>query len=102
MNAELNGVKLEVDQSNLVGEDGPWDCILVGDMFYDPEFSSTLLGWLSRMAGKGKTVLIGDAGRLRPMTIERSERLKLLLASHLPEYLRAENDGVSTVQVWSF
>lgn len=64
MNAELNGVALDVLTTDLL--DGPYpgiDVILAGDMCYEKPLAARVEGWLRARAGDGLTVLMGDPGR---------------------------------------
>jgi predicted nicotinamide N-methyase len=65
INAERNGVSLRVETRDGLGgaPDGDIDVILLGDMFYDPEFSTRLLGWLRAARARGVEVLLGDPDR---------------------------------------
>lgn len=64
VNAELNGVSLEVTTDDLIGRDDPsWEVVLAGDMFYDAELSERVLSWLGGLARRGALVLLGDPGR---------------------------------------
>lgn len=101
LNAELNKISLKTESLNFVGHKILWDCILVGDMFYNNELASSLLKWLQQLHISGKTVLIGDAGRLSKMDIYGKENLKLLAIYELPENVKRENEELSSAQVWS-
>jgi predicted nicotinamide N-methyase len=63
LNARLNGVELEQEIEDRVGDvlDG-WDTILVGDMFYEAA-ALRIAPWLKSLSEHGKTVLVGDPGR---------------------------------------
>ncbi|HEY3450216.1 MAG TPA: 50S ribosomal protein L11 methyltransferase [Myxococcales bacterium] len=63
LNAALNGVALETTCRDLVGLDEGWDLVLVGDMFYEAALAERLADWLSRLAARGATVLVGDPNR---------------------------------------
>ena len=63
MNAALNGVMLTVTGDLLDAPPPLVDLILVGDLFYDPELAARVLPFLSRAAGQGVEVLVGDIGR---------------------------------------
>lgn len=64
LNAALNGVAVEALHADVVGEDGGWQVVLVGDVLYEPALAARVLGWLQRLAARGATVLIGDPGRV--------------------------------------
>lgn len=101
LNADINNVHVETSSSNLIGQSIPWDCILVGDMFYDEEFALVLFKWLRRLHDSGKLILIGDAGRLALKNACQRENLKSLGTVQLPCNVRAENNGFSTAEIWS-
>lgn len=75
LNAELNGVAVEVVDRDLTGEQPPdVDLALVGDLFYAPRLASRVTRFLDRCLDAGIAVLVGDvgrahlpAGRLRPL-----------------------------------
>lgn len=63
LNAAANGVGLEVAGDDLIGGDGFWDVVLVGDAFYEKPLADRLAPWLAALARRGATVLVGDPGR---------------------------------------
>lgn len=63
LNAALNQVSVEARVANVVGSDEGWDLVLAGDVFYERAPSGAIATWLSKLAGRGATVLIGDPGR---------------------------------------
>lgn len=57
INAELNQVAIDSLTENLVGHASlSYDCVLVGDVFYDSEFAHILMPWLQQLLGEGKEV----------------------------------------------
>lgn len=64
LNAALNGIEVETTSRDLIGDplDG-FDVILAGDMFYDPAFAKRVTEWLTSLAERGLTVLLGDPHR---------------------------------------
>lgn len=64
LNAELNGVTLEVTGDDLLKAPAP-DCsiILVGDLFYEKELAGRVFNWLSQAEKRGIPALVGDPGR---------------------------------------
>ena len=60
LNAEANGVAVDVTAEDVIGRDCVWDVILVGDMCYERPLAERLLAWLQ---GCGVRVLLGDPGR---------------------------------------
>jgi predicted nicotinamide N-methyase len=60
LNAVANGVTVAVTQDDLIGAEGDWDVILVGDLFYERPLAERLLAWLKTL---GCPALLGDPGR---------------------------------------
>ena len=63
LNAEANGVEVEITTDDLIGRNGGWDTILVGDMCYERPLAERLTAWLRDLASAGATILMGDPGR---------------------------------------
>lgn len=72
MNAEANGLSLEVRCADLLGPAGPgldearWpapEIVLAGDVWYDRELASRAAPWLAALAAEGVRVVTGDPGR---------------------------------------
>ncbi len=63
LNAARNGVAIEPVIHDLIGHDGGWEVVLAGDVFYEQPLAERLMPWLSALAGRGATVLVGDPGR---------------------------------------
>jgi predicted nicotinamide N-methyase len=63
LNAALNGVSIEIIERDIVGERGPWDVILAGDVCYERPMAERVSRWLADMARYGMRVLMGDPGR---------------------------------------
>jgi predicted nicotinamide N-methyase len=62
-NAAANGALVSVTSDNLIGRDGGWQTLLVGDMCYERPLAEQLLAWLRTCASQGMLVLLGDPGR---------------------------------------
>jgi len=60
LNAAANDCHLTVTQDDLIGTQGPWEVILVGDLFYERPLAERLLAWLTPL---GRPALLGDPGR---------------------------------------
>lgn len=102
INANLNSVRLKTSWNNLIGEKNlPFDCILLGDVFYDVEFADQLIPWLHSMKNEGKTILIGDPGR-HALDKNKVTNLRLKATYELPENVCIENHGFKNVFVWEF
>jgi predicted nicotinamide N-methyase len=63
LNAALNAVDIESESRDLIGSEGRWDTILVGDMCYERPLADRLTAWLRQLASQGATVMVGDPGR---------------------------------------
>lgn len=63
LNAIANSAILGTTTADLIGSDGNWRVILVGDMCYERPLAERLLDWLIDRAVHGATVLLGDPGR---------------------------------------
>jgi predicted nicotinamide N-methyase len=62
LNAALNGVTMEVADTDVVGSDCRWDVILAGDVCYEAPMTAHILPWLRSMAARCE-VLVADPGR---------------------------------------
>jgi predicted nicotinamide N-methyase len=60
LNAAANGQQITVTQDDLIGTQGDWEVILVGDLFYERPLAQRLLAWLKPLA---MPALLGDPGR---------------------------------------
>jgi predicted nicotinamide N-methyase len=63
LNATANSAIVSATTDDLIGSDGNWRTILVGDMCYERPLAERLLAWLTDRATHGATVLLGDPGR---------------------------------------
>ena len=63
LNAALNDVAVTTIEKDIVGEHGPWDAILAGDVCYERPMAEQVSRWLKDMAQQGVRVLMGDPGR---------------------------------------
>jgi predicted nicotinamide N-methyase len=63
LNAFANSAIVSATTDDLIGSDGNWRIILVGDMCYERPLAERLLEWLIGRAAHGATVLLGDPGR---------------------------------------
>jgi predicted nicotinamide N-methyase len=73
LNAAANTAAVAVTQDDLIGTEGDWDVILVGDLFYERPLAERLLAWLKTL---GRPALLGDPGR-NYFPKDRVERLAL-------------------------
>ncbi len=98
LNAEANGLTLSVTTQDLVGEDGPWDMILVGDMCYEQPLAGAVEEWLHVQVANGIDVLIGDPGR----TYLPKNRLEKLVSYAVKTSRALEDTDVRNTSVWQF
>ena len=64
LNAEANGVVLEIVPRDVLDGDGEGaDLVLAADVFYDRPLADRVLAFLDRVRRRGAAVLIGDPGR---------------------------------------
>ena len=63
LNAEANDARIDITQEDVIGREGDWETILLGDMCYERPLAERLLVWLSERARAGALVLLGDPGR---------------------------------------
>jgi predicted nicotinamide N-methyase len=63
LNALANGAIVSSTAQDLIGSDGSWRTILVGDMCYERPLAERLMAWLTERAHRGALVLLGDPGR---------------------------------------
>ena len=95
LNAEANGVALELEEADPIGTDGGWDVVLVGDLWYEPELAARMAPWLRVLAVRGAVVLTGDPGRAHlPIT-----GLEELGRYEVPTVEDLENVTTKTVRV---
>jgi predicted nicotinamide N-methyase len=60
LNARAHSVELAVTDSP---PEGPFECYLGGDLFYEQEPAREFAGWFRARARRGARVLVGDPGR---------------------------------------
>jgi predicted nicotinamide N-methyase len=63
LNAAANGVALAATTRDVVGEAGPWDVILAGDVCYEAAMAARVTEWLRAEASRGVAVFLADPGR---------------------------------------
>jgi predicted nicotinamide N-methyase len=60
LNAKANDVAITATTDDMIGTQGDWDVILVGDLFYERPLAERLLDWLHKQQA---VALLGDPGR---------------------------------------
>ncbi|XP_054767444.2 electron transfer flavoprotein beta subunit lysine methyltransferase-like isoform X2 [Lytechinus pictus] len=107
LNAVLNGITMDTTVENLIHqpcqENSQWDLVLLGDMFYDRDFTNLVADWLISLIRKHKSrILIGDPGRVYLRDHPMRENLIKLFEISLPSSCVEENRGHSSGYVWEF
>ena len=102
MNAKENDVTLSTNSCNLIGQQNPdWDTILLGDMFYDEEFTDSLARWLTAHVANFETnVFISDPGRHALLEHPIKNRLTKVAEYELSESCKRENNGMLYGYIW--
>jgi predicted nicotinamide N-methyase len=96
LNAALNNVAIEAESHDLIGGDGRWDTILVGDMCYERPLADRLTAWLRQLASNGATVLMGDPGR----TYLPKDGLREIAHYAVPTSLDLEDRTLRETVIW--
>jgi len=98
LNAEANNVAVSTTDENLIGSNGDWDVILVGDMCYEQPLAGEIETWLRTASDAGAHVLIGDPGR----TYLPKDRLEKLTSYAVKTQRALEDTDVRNTSVWQF
>jgi predicted nicotinamide N-methyase len=97
LNAELNGVALEIAERDLVGESDPaWDVVIAGDVCYEKGPAERFMAWLHGLAGEGKLVLMGDPLR----TYLPRQGLERVIAYSVKTTREIEDSDLRNAVVW--
>ena len=98
LNADANGVTLDIIGRDLIGLGGPWDTVIAGDICYERDLAETVTDWLDGLARRGVTVLIGDPGR----AYLPRDRLTALATYEIPVTRALEDNDIKKTSVWAF
>ena len=96
VNAALNRVLLAARREDLIGRDEGWEAVFVGDAFYEKPLADRLLPWLTALARRGATVLLGDPGR----TYLPRTGLDRLATYEVPVTRALEDAEIKRTSVW--
>ncbi|SFI46048.1 Predicted nicotinamide N-methyase [Bosea sp. OK403] len=96
LNAQANGVHVEVLLDDLIGRDEGWDVICAGDVCYERAMAQSIIDWLSQLQARGATVLIGDPGR----SYLPRDRLEALATYQVPVTRSLEDAEIKQSSVW--
>ena len=99
INADVNAVTLSVTDGDLLArpEQGRWDVILAGDIFYERDTAERAFAFLTRQAEAGATILIGDPGR----SYLPKDRLIHLHEYSVPVTRELEDNEIKRTAVWT-
>lgn len=98
LNAAENGASVVFVSEDLVGQDGDWDIVLAGDVFYDRALAARLVPWFEALAARGAQILVGDPGR----SYLPRERLDALAEYRIAVSRALEDADVKRTIVWRF
>ncbi len=98
LNATINEVTLTPRLEDLVGCDEGWDVVLAGDVSYEHDMAKRVTDWLSQLAARGATVLIGDPSR---SYLDR-DRLEPIATYDIAVTRDLEDADVKRTSVWRF
>ena len=97
LNAEVNGVSLDVTTDDIVGSPNQgWDVILIGDMCYERPLAERIEKWVHSLVDGGATALIGDPGR----TYLPKSGLEKLISYAVKTTRELEDTDVRNTSVW--
>ena len=63
LNAETNGVAVDILEGDILGRDDGWDVVFAGDVSYERDMAEAVTSWLESLSVRGAEVWIGDPGR---------------------------------------
>jgi predicted nicotinamide N-methyase len=96
LNAEANGVALDVTTADLVGGEMDAEVILAGDIAYERDTAARVFAWLFELHGQGRTVLVGDPGR----SYLPKDRLEAVESYEVPVTRELEDAEIKRTAVW--
>ncbi|HWA45893.1 MAG TPA: 50S ribosomal protein L11 methyltransferase [Hypericibacter adhaerens] len=96
LNAALNGVHVPVTLEDQVGQAGPWDLVLAGDVCYERPMAERVTAWLRGLVARGAQVLMGDPGR----SYLPKNGLELVTRHKVPTSLELEDRTERETAIW--
>jgi predicted nicotinamide N-methyase len=97
LNAEVNGVSLDVTTEDIVGAaNAGWDVILIGDMCYERPLAERIESWVHSLVDGGAAAYIGDPGR----TYLPKSGLDKLISYAVKTTRELEDTDVRNTSVW--
>jgi predicted nicotinamide N-methyase len=97
LNAGLNGVTIQPRCTDLIGHDEGWDVVLAGDIAYERDTAARVFNWLTALARRGASVLVGDPGR----AYLPKDGLCLLATYSVPVTRELEDNEIKRTQVFA-
>ncbi len=97
-NAGENGVAVTARREDLIGADEGWDVILAGDAAYEKDLAAAAADWLTALARRGATVLIGDPRR----AYLALDRLECVIEYRVPVTRELEDSEIKRTGVFRF
>ena len=98
LNAQANGVALQIRSDDLIGRDEGWQVVLAGDVSYERDMAQNVTDWLYGLSRRGALVLVGDPGRAY---LDR-QRLEAVAEYQVPVTRTLEDCEIKRSQVWRF
>ena len=97
LNAEANGVAVETTADDLLARaPGPFDVVLVGDLFYERQLADKVLGYIDAARALGALVLIGDPRR----NYFPRDRFTQIAEYRVPVTRELEDSEIKQTAVW--
>jgi predicted nicotinamide N-methyase len=92
LNAELNGVAVEVLFGDVVGIECRWDVVVAGDVCYERPMTEYIFPWLKALAAEGALVIMADPGRayLPKQGLLEIARMSVATSLELEDRIRRE------------
>jgi len=98
LNAEANGVAIQVIAGDVVGRDDGWDVVFAGDVSYERDMAEAVTDWLEALSRRGADVWIGDPGRAYLAT----DRLECVASYSVPVTRALEDAEIKRGGVYRF
>ena len=101
LNATANAVKIETTGEDLLdaGVDaagGPFDVVLVGDLFYERQLAERVLAFITAAGSRGANVLVGDPRR----SYFPPDRFREIATYSVPVTRELEDAEIKRTAVW--
>jgi predicted nicotinamide N-methyase len=97
LNAEVNGATLHATADDLLAATpGPFDLVLVGDLFYERPLAERVIAFLEAARSNGAAVLVGDPRR----TYFPRERFAQVVEYSVPVTRDLEDVEIKRTAVW--